>query len=101
MQPKQDISISGKNENISENFGFYKNEKSLLEEQDIEKDHRNLIGKRLDIENYAFNSLSEYISQDKLFASELLLFLRDVRFSKQEFFIDISVSDIKYHHPAS
>ena len=55
IQPKQDISIPGKNEN----FGPYKNENLILEELDIEKDHKNLRGKSLDTKSYARDNLSE------------------------------------------
>lgn len=41
--------------------------------------------------------LPKNISQDGLFASELLSFIREVRFSEQEFSADKPISDIKYH----
>lgn len=33
------------NDNILDNFKFYEYEKSILEAQNIEKDHRDLVGK--------------------------------------------------------
>ena len=71
----------------------------ILEEQDIEKDHKNLGGKSLDIENYAKDGLAERTSQHGLFRSELSSFVREVRFSDQEFAAGIFISNIKYNHP--
>ena len=51
-----------KNDNVSKNFRLFKDEESTLEEQKIEKDHRNLVGKSLDIKKRTKNSLLEYIS---------------------------------------
>ena len=44
MQPKQNTPIPEKDENASENVGPHENEESILEEQDIEEDYRNLGG---------------------------------------------------------
>ena len=38
----------GEDDNTSDNFGPYKDGKSTSEVQDIEKDHRNLVGKSSD-----------------------------------------------------
>lgn len=43
MQPKENTAIPRKDDNISENFELNKDDK--LEKQDIEGDHRNLVGK--------------------------------------------------------
>ena len=45
--------------------------------------------------------LFEYLSQDRLFRSELSLSLREVRFNEQKFSTIILVSDIKYDYPES
>ena len=74
--------ILGKDHNTSENFGLYKDEESPLEEQDIEKDYTNLVGKSLDTKNYIRDGLSGYTPLDGLFASELSSFLKEVRFIK-------------------
>lgn len=47
--------------NILENFVLYKNIKSTLEEQNIEKDHKNWVDKSLDTRNYKKESLLEHI----------------------------------------
>lgn len=82
MQPKQDTLILGEDDNTSENVGFYEDEKSTLEEQDIEEDHRNLVGKSSDTESCVRDDLSEHTPQDGIFASELLSSFKEVRFSK-------------------
>ena len=43
------MSIPGKDNNVSEYFGPHKNAESILEEQKMEEDYRNLEGKSLDI----------------------------------------------------
>lgn len=43
------------------------------------------------------NILPWYISQNGFFVNKLLLSLREVIFSEQEFFANIFVSDIKYN----
>ena len=57
MQPKQNTLIPREDDNASDNFGPYKDAESILEEQDIEKDHTNLINKSSDIGNRAKDSL--------------------------------------------
>lgn len=99
IQPNQDILIPRKNNNASKNFRLYKNEKSILKEQEIERDHRNLVGKCLDIRKRTKNSLSGCTSQDGFFASESLTSLKEVKFSKQVFLAGKSVLNIKYHFP--
>ncbi len=98
LQPKQDIPIPGKDDNISENFGPHEDEESTLKEQDIEEDYRNLVDKSLDIGSCTKDSLSGRISQAGQFGSGLLPFLREVRFSHQEFAVGILVPNIKYNH---
>lgn len=60
MQPKQNMPMSRKDDNILDNFGPYKDEKSIPEMQDIEKDHRDLVDKNFDNRNYAKYCLSGY-----------------------------------------
>ncbi len=81
MQPKQDTLILGKDDNALGNFVPYEDEKSTLEEQDIERDHRNLIGKSSDTESRARDGLSRRTPQAELLESELSSSLREVRFS--------------------
>ena len=101
MQLKQNTLISGEDDNASENFGPHEDEKSTLEEQDIERDHTYLINKSLDIRCCARDGLLERTPQDGLLASESSSFLKKVRFSKQEFLVGKLVSDIKYYHLGS
>ncbi len=101
MQPNYNTLIPGEDENTSENFGLYEDEESILEEQDIERDHRNLVGESSDTGSSVKDGLSRRIPQDGLLTSELSSSLREVRFSEQEFPADIPISDIKYHHPGS
>ncbi len=74
--------ILKKDDNISENFEFYKDENFILKEQDITEDYRNLVGKRLDIRSHIKDSLFRCTFQDKLLANELSLSLRKIRFNK-------------------
>ena len=69
-----------------------------MKEQDIKKDHRNLEGKRLNTESFARDGLSGCIPQTGLFRSESLSFLREVRFSDQEFATGTPISNIKYNY---
>lgn len=56
MQPKQNMLMLGKDDNELNNFGSYKDEKSISKMQNMEKNHRDLIGKNLDIGSHAKNS---------------------------------------------
>ncbi len=98
MQLKQDILISEEDENALENFVPYENEESILEDQDIERDHRNLVEESSDTESRVRDVLLGHISQAELLGSELSSFLRKIRFSDQEFAAGIPVSNIKYNH---
>lgn len=53
--------MSGEHNNISDNFQPYIDKKSTLKEQDIEKDHRNLVDKSLDTGRYIRDNLSKHI----------------------------------------
>lgn len=57
MQPKQNMLISRENDNTVEYLGLHKNEKYILDEQDIKEDYRDLVGKSLDLGSCAKNSL--------------------------------------------
>lgn len=56
-----------------------------------------MVGKSLDTGSRVKNNLSKHIPQDKLFISESLSFLREIRFHEQEFFAEIPISNIKYY----
>lgn len=86
----------GKNDNALEKLGPYEDNKSTLKEQNIERDHRNLMNKTLDSANQAKDGLLKRTFQNKFLASELPVFLREVRFNKQEFPADKLVLYIKY-----
>ena len=63
--------VLGGNDNTSKYFKLHKDQKYILDEQNIEEDHRNLVGKSLDFESYVRDSLSESILQNGFFANEL------------------------------
>ncbi len=98
IQSKQNTPIPGENDNISGNFEPYKNEKSTLEEQDIKRDHRNLVGKSSVTESHVRDDLSGCIPQTRLIGSESSSSLKEIRFSDQEFATSIPVSNIKYNY---
>lgn len=93
--------MSGEDDDTSENFGPHEDEESTLEEQNIEGDHKNLVGKSLNIGSRAKDGLLRRTPQDRLLVSELSSSLKEVSFSEQEFPTGKPVSDIKYHHPSS
>ncbi len=80
MQPKQDTPIPGEDENTSDNFGLHEDEESILEEQNIEGDHRYSVGESSDTGSHARDSLSGRTPQDGLLASELSSSLRSLGF---------------------
>ena len=96
MQPKQDMPMPGEDNNLSDNFRPYKDERSIPKVQDIEKDHKNLIDKSSDTKSHA---RAEPTPQDELLGSESSSSLREVRFSEQEFPAGTPVSNINYNHP--
>lgn len=71
-----------KDNNILEYFEFNKNEKYILDKQDIGIFFRDLVSKSLDTKSHAKDKLSGRILQDKLFASEVLLSLRKIKFNE-------------------
>lgn len=90
--------MSKKNDNTLNNFGYYEKKEYILEKQNREKDHINLIAKSLDIEYHAKDIFSTRTSQDRLLQGELSSFLKEVSFSNQELLAWILVSNIKYHY---
>ncbi len=72
--------------------------RSSLEEQDIKKDHRNLVSENSDTESYIRNDLSKHTPKVELFKNLLSSSLRKVRFSDQKFTIGTPVSNIKYNY---
>lgn len=58
-----------------------------------------MVSESLDTEIYTKNMLSGQIPPNRLLGSELLLFLRKIRFSEKKFSASTSVSNIKYHYP--
>ncbi len=79
-------------------MGPHEDEKSTLAEQDIKRDHRNLVGESSDTRSHARDGLSGRTPQAGLLGSESSSSLREVRFSDQEFAAGIPVSNIKYNH---
>ena len=98
MKPKQDMPMPEEDYNVSDNFGSYEDEGSIPEAQDIEEDHRNLVGKSSDTRSH---TKTRRTPQDGLLGSESSSSLREVGFSEQEFSAGIPVSNIKYDHPRS
>ena len=95
MQSKQDMPMLGEDDNASDNFALYEDEKSISEAQDIERDHRDSISKSSDSRSHA---KARRILQDGLLGSELSSSLKEVRFSEQEFPTCKPISNIIYNH---
>ena len=93
--------MPGEDDNALENIGPHEDEKFILKEQKIQGDHRDLVGKSLDIRSCARDGLSGHTPQAGLLTNESSLSLKEVRFSEQKFPAGKPVSDIKYHHPGS
>ena len=55
-----------------------------------------MVGKNSDTRSYTRDGLSEHTHQDRLLACELLLSLKEVRYSEQEFPVNKRISDVKY-----
>lgn len=60
QQPKQEIPIPRKSDNILHNFGYYKEEEYKMKGLNIEEDQIDLIGKSLEIGSHAKDILLEY-----------------------------------------
>ena len=71
----------GKDKNVSENIRSHKNEKLILEEQDIEGDHRNLRDKNFNTRSHIKKGLVKCIFQAGLLRNKLLSSLKEIRFS--------------------
>ena len=102
IQCNQNSPILAEDDNASDYFIDYKEEKYLLgnKKQDVKKNQRDLVGKSLD--NESINDiLLECTPQDGFLKSGLLSFLREVKLSEQEFFASKPVFDIKYNHLGS
>lgn len=67
--------MPGDDDNISEYFGSHKDKEYILNEQDIERDYKNLAGKNLDTRSPIRDNLSRRTSEGGLLASELSLSL--------------------------
>lgn len=93
--------ILGKNDNASKNFGPHKNKKSILKEQEIKRDYRNLKGKSLDTKSCTRDGLLGHTFQARFLASESLSSLKEIRFDKPEFSAIKFILNIKYHQPRS
>ena len=82
--------------NALDNFRPYEDERYMLEVQDIERDHKNLVGKSSDTESCARVG---YILPDGLLENESSLSLKKISFNKLEFPAGTPISNIKYDHP--
>lgn len=85
----------GEDNDVSENFKLHKDEKFILEEQNIERDYRDMVNKSSNTRSRAKNGLLGRTPQDRLFASELSSFLREISFNEYEFSVVKPISDIK------
>ncbi len=99
MQSNQETPIPGGDNNALENFGPHEDQKSILKEQDIEENHKNLIGKSSDIRSHIKDGLLGFTPQVVRLRSESSSSLREFRFNDQEFTTGITLSNIKYNHP--
>ena len=90
--------ILEEDDNVSDNFGPYKNDKSKPKMQDIKGDHRDWVGKSL---NTGSRARVKHTLQDRLLRNELSSFWREIRFNEQEFSASTPVSNIKYDYPES
>ena len=72
--------MSKEDDNRSDNLVLYKDEKSTNKVEDIEEDHKNMVGKGSNTERCIKDSFSGYIFENRMLRSELSLSLKDVRF---------------------
>ena len=96
MQLKQDMPMLREDKNASDNFCSYEDEEWIPEAQDIEKDHKDLVGESSNTRSYARIA---HTPQDGLLGSESLSSLKEVRFGKHDFSTGIPVFNIKYDQP--
>lgn len=71
-----------KDDNLSDNFGPYIDKKSALGEPEIETNDINFVDESLDIKSCIKDIVSGCTPQEKLFGSELLSSLKEVKFSE-------------------
>lgn len=98
IQPEQNTPMAEEDDHSLDNFGSYKDEKQVLERQNVEKDNINSISKSSDTENCAENMLSMLKSHDKPLRSESLSFLGEIGFNDQKFAASTPISNIKYNY---
>ena len=89
--------MARKDNNQSDNFGFHKDKKPILEGLDIEEDDINLASKSLDTGSYIRNILLRRILWAGLLGSELSSFLREIKFSNEGIAASTSVFNIRYN----
>lgn len=73
MKFKQDILITKKNYILLKIFGFYKNEKPVLEGPEVVQDNKDLASKSWDTRNHAKDILLKSIFQVELFVKEVVI----------------------------
>ena len=83
MQFKTDTLMPREDDDALKNFGLYRNEESILKEQEMEKNYRDLVSKSLDTEIRARDGFLGHTLQARLFASRLSSFSKEVRFRKR------------------
>lgn len=93
------MQIPDDNNNVLDKLRPHEDEKSILKEQDIEDNPKDLVGKSLDVKSQAKDMISGCTPQNQLFKSKLLSSLREIRFTIKEFSTDTLVSNIKYYYP--
>lgn len=99
IQPKQDMAMLEKNNNTSDNFRSHEDKESILKEQNIKNDYKDLVSKKMNTKCHTREMLSGCTFQGGLLKICLSSSFKEVRFSKQEFLVGIPVSNIKYHQP--
>lgn len=99
IQSNQDSLILAKNDDILAYFIYYEKKEYPLdnEDQDVEKDQKDLVSKSSDNESIR-DGLPRRTPQDRLLGNDLSSSLRKVMFNEQEFLANIPLSNIKYNH---
>lgn len=90
--------MAGKDDNLFNNFGPYKDGWLALKRSNIEEDDINLVSKSSDTESYSRDMLLGCIPQNGLLESKLLSSLKEIRLKDLEFVICISIFNIKQNH---
>lgn len=73
--------MAGEDDNLSNNFRLYKDEKLVLKGANIKENDIDLVSESLDTGTHIRNILSGYTFQNKLLRNKWLSFLRKVKFS--------------------